>query len=83
MYQHVYTFLLQLCLAALAFAAPVAQEISTSTIDNSWQYGTGGGIIGFIVLILDIIVFSTSTPRDCSVQVSPANPSVPSPQSRS
>lgn len=61
MYQHVYTFLLQLCLAALAFAAPVAQEISTSTIDNSWQYGTGGGIIGFIVLILDIIVFSTST----------------------
>lgn len=61
MYQHVYTFLLQLCLAALAFAAPVAQEISASTIDNSWQYGTGGGIIGFIVLILDIIVFSTST----------------------
>lgn len=59
MYQHVYTFLLQLCLAALAFAAPVAQEISANTIDNSWQYGTGGGIIGFIVLILDIIVFST------------------------
>lgn len=64
MYQHVYTFLLQLCLAALAFAAPVAQEISTSTIDNSWQYGTGGGIIGFIVLVLDIIVFSTSTALD-------------------
>ncbi|KAH8774377.1 hypothetical protein F5883DRAFT_546710 [Diaporthe sp. PMI_573] len=55
MYQHVYSFLLQLCLAALAFAAPVAQEISTSTIDNTWQYGAGGGIIGFIVLILDII----------------------------
>lgn len=64
MYQHVYTFLLQLCLAALAFAAPVAQEISTSTIDNSWQYGTGGGIIGFIVLVLDIIVFSTSAALD-------------------
>lgn len=62
MYQHVYTFLLQLCLAALAFAAPVAQEISTSTLDNSWQYGTGGGIIGFIVLILDIIVFSMYLP---------------------
>lgn len=61
MYQHVYTFLLQLCLAALAFAAPVAQEISASTVNNSWQYGTGGGIIGFIVLILDILVFSTST----------------------
>ncbi|KAL2279095.1 hypothetical protein FJTKL_13671 [Diaporthe vaccinii] len=57
MYQHVYTFLLQLCLAALAFAAPVAQEISTGSINNSWQYGTGGGIIGFIVLVLDIIVF--------------------------
>lgn len=70
MYQHVYTFLLQLCLAALAFAAPVAQEISTSGINNSWQYGTGGGIIGFIVLVLDIIVFSTFSPIDCSVQVS-------------
>lgn len=67
MYQHVYTFLLQLCLAALAFAAPVAQEISTSSINNSWQYGTGGGIIGFIVLVLDIIVFSTFSPIDCSV----------------
>lgn len=77
MYQHVYAFLLQLCLAALAFAAPVAQEISTSTIDNSWQYGTGGGIIGFIILILDIIVFSTSTPTDSSVLSLPANPSVP------
>ncbi|KAL1869358.1 hypothetical protein Daus18300_005570 [Diaporthe australafricana] len=57
MYQHIYTFLLQLCLAALAFAAPVVQEISASNVNNSWQYGTGGGIIGFIVLILDIIVF--------------------------
>lgn len=46
--------LLQLCLASLGLAAP----ISTQTLDNSWQYGTGGGLVGLIVLILDIIVFS-------------------------
>ncbi|KAI9149032.1 hypothetical protein HJFPF1_11077 [Paramyrothecium foliicola] len=44
---------LQLCLASLALAAPV----STTTAQNTWQYGTGGGILGFIVLVLDIIVF--------------------------
>ena len=57
--------LLQLCLATLAFAAPLAQEVSTSTVNNSWQYGTGGGVIGFIVLVLDIIVFSTSSTTLC------------------
>ncbi|EGS22077.1 uncharacterized protein CTHT_0039620 [Thermochaetoides thermophila DSM 1495] len=49
-------FFLQLWLAQLAFAAPAA-PISAESIDNSWQYGTGGGILGFVVLILDIIVF--------------------------
>ncbi|KAI0147079.1 hypothetical protein GGR57DRAFT_477803 [Xylariaceae sp. FL1272] len=48
--------LLQLCLASWAFAAPIADETLTTT-NNSWQAGTGGGIIGLIVLILDIIVF--------------------------
>jgi len=24
---------------------------------NAWQYGAGGGVVGFIVLILDIIVW--------------------------
>lgn len=26
-------------------------------VNITWQYGTGGGIVGFIVLILDIIVW--------------------------
>ncbi|KAL2168996.1 hypothetical protein VTG60DRAFT_6569 [Thermothelomyces hinnuleus] len=47
------SILLQLCLASIGLAAPV----STEATDNSWQYGTGGGLVGLIVLILDIIVF--------------------------
>jgi hypothetical protein len=45
-------------LLALVAAAPI--EAETVGHGNSWQYGAGGGIIGFIVLILDIIVFSKS-----------------------
>lgn len=59
MLHNFFTLLLQLSLAAFALAAPVAQDVSASTAGNSWQYGTGGGILGFIVLILDILVFST------------------------
>lgn len=55
----VLNLLLQLSLAALALGAPIVQDVSATTAGNSWQYGTGGGIIGFIVLVLDIIVFST------------------------
>ncbi|TPX15858.1 uncharacterized protein E0L32_000192 [Thyridium curvatum] len=51
------TALLQLFLAALAFAAPIADETLTTTTATPWQYGTGGGIIGVIVLILDILVW--------------------------
>lgn len=58
MFNIVLNLLLQLSLAALALGAPVVQDISATTAGNSWQYGTGGGIIGFIVLVLDIIVFS-------------------------
>ncbi|KAK4640887.1 hypothetical protein QC762_607715 [Podospora pseudocomata] len=50
------TLLAQLCwFATFALAAPV----DTVHVEggNAWQYGTGGGIIGLIVLILDIIVF--------------------------
>jgi hypothetical protein len=54
------TIFLQLCLATLAFAAPIAGEVTATGHGDAWQYGTGGGIIGFVVLILDIIVFSTS-----------------------
>lgn len=46
---NVLNLILQLALASLAMAAPMTIE------SNSWQYGTGGGIIGFIVFILDVI----------------------------
>ena len=52
---------LQLWMAFLAVAAPVAEQAVTAPHHgNAWQYGTGGGIIGLIVLVLDIIVFSMS-----------------------
>jgi len=37
----------------------MADEMAASAIDNTWKYGTSGGVLGFIVLILDIVVFST------------------------
>lgn len=52
---------LQLAIAAVAMAAPTMHVEKA----DAWQYGTGGGIVGFIVLILDIIVigeFSSSRP---------------------
>jgi hypothetical protein len=52
-----FSILLQLGLATLGLAAPV----STKSLDNSWQYGTGGGLLGLVVLILDIIVFGMSS----------------------
>lgn len=56
------TLLAQLWLAFLAAAAPVADEIAASSSrDNAWEYGTSGGIIGIIVLILDLIVFGASS----------------------
>ncbi|KAK4184848.1 hypothetical protein QBC35DRAFT_476902 [Podospora australis] len=53
------SFLSQLLLAAFALAAPLKEDstITVKTVGNAWQYGTGGGILGLIVLILDIIVF--------------------------
>ncbi|KAF5004230.1 hypothetical protein FDECE_9259 [Fusarium decemcellulare] len=48
---------LQLWLATLAFAAPIADDAVSATSAKPWHYGTGGGIIGFIILILDIIVW--------------------------
>ncbi|CAN8102866.1 unnamed protein product [Discula destructiva] len=55
MFHTVLNFLLQLSLAAFALGAPIGEVSATG--GNSWQYGTGGGILGFIVLVLDIIVF--------------------------
>ncbi|TGO27709.1 hypothetical protein BPAE_0038g00550 [Botrytis paeoniae] len=53
MFQNTLAFLLQFFFFALAFAQP----IETAGHGNAWKYGSGGGVIGFIVLILDIIVF--------------------------
>ncbi|KAK3678140.1 hypothetical protein LTR78_002236 [Recurvomyces mirabilis] len=52
------SLLFQFCLAALAAAAPLATENAhVLGMNSSQQYGTGGGVLGFIVLILDIIVW--------------------------
>jgi hypothetical protein len=47
--------LLQLLLFTLAEASPLKAE----SHGNALNFGIGGGILGFIVLILDIIVWST------------------------
>ncbi|KAL1582969.1 hypothetical protein WHR41_08245 [Cladosporium halotolerans] len=47
-----FNLLLQICLAALCHAAPLS-----TTSSNATQYGTGGGIVGFIILVLDILVW--------------------------
>ncbi|KAG9193087.1 hypothetical protein G6011_03122 [Alternaria panax] len=46
------SLLLQLSMFMLAEAAPMAVQSA-----KPWQAGTGGGIIGFIVLVLDIIAW--------------------------
>jgi hypothetical protein len=56
--------LLQLLLASLAFAAPLTAQGHHGT--PPWHYGVGGGVAGFIVLVLDIIVWSTSSHLPCS-----------------
>lgn len=55
MFQNVLGMLLQLSLMSLASAAPIEAQRH----GNVWQYGAGGGVLGFIVLVLDIIIFST------------------------
>lgn len=52
---HFHAFL-QLLLVSLVSAAPVHAEGH----GNAWQYGAGGGVIGFIVLILDVIAIRKS-----------------------
>ena len=58
--------LLQLALFSLAAAAP----LSTESHGYRWHYGAGGGVVGFIVLILDIIVFSTFHKQSSTLQLS-------------
>jgi hypothetical protein len=52
-----FNLFLQLCLAAVCYAAPIADE-TFSTMDSTTQYGAGGGVVGFVVLVLDILVWS-------------------------
>ena len=51
--------LIQLWLALLAVAAPAEIYSRDHGHGNVVGYGTGGGILGLIVLIVDIIIFST------------------------
>jgi hypothetical protein len=57
MFNFVIAALLQLSFFMLAEAAPVSTMSA-----KPWQAGTGGGIVGFIVLVLDIIAWSMSPP---------------------
>ncbi|EAT78617.1 hypothetical protein HBI56_172190 [Parastagonospora nodorum] len=52
MFNFVVAALLQLSFFMLAEAAPVSAMSA-----KPWQAGTGGGIVGFIVLVLDIIAW--------------------------
>ncbi|KAH9881818.1 hypothetical protein J1614_000989 [Plenodomus biglobosus] len=52
MYNYLVSMLLQLSLFMLVEAAPMTAQSA-----KPWQAGTGGGIIGFIVLVLDIIAW--------------------------
>ncbi|KAH8728573.1 hypothetical protein GQ44DRAFT_757018 [Phaeosphaeriaceae sp. PMI808] len=52
MFNLVLAALLNLSFSLLAEAAPVSAQGA-----KPWQAGTGGGIIGFIVLVLDVIAW--------------------------
>ncbi|KAF1938234.1 hypothetical protein EJ02DRAFT_458067 [Clathrospora elynae] len=52
MMNFVISLFLQLSMFMLAEAAPMSVQAA-----KPWQAGTGGGIIGFIVLVLDIIAW--------------------------
>jgi len=58
--QTVLSMLLSLSLFSLAAAAPITAE----SHGNPWQYGAPGGVVGLIVLILDIIVFIEVLPSN-------------------
>ena len=60
MFNFLLNTLLQLALFGAALAAPTTQGHHGP---QNWHYGLGGGIVGFIVLVLDIIVWSASCSR--------------------
>jgi low temperature requirement protein LtrA len=43
--------MLQLMLCAVAEAAPIQDE------SNNWHYGTSGGVVGIVVVVLDIMAW--------------------------
>ena len=57
MLQFTLAALLQLSLTLLVKAAPIGTQSTPS-----WQGPTGGGIVGFVVLILDIIAWGMFPP---------------------
>ncbi|KAJ4366062.1 hypothetical protein N0V95_000289 [Ascochyta clinopodiicola] len=52
MFNYALAALLQLSMFLLVEAAPITVQSA-----KPWQAGTGGGIVGFIVLVLDIIAW--------------------------
>ncbi|KAH6717506.1 hypothetical protein DL95DRAFT_480545 [Leptodontidium sp. 2 PMI_412] len=54
MFNNVLTILLQLSLLSLVMAE---ETFIATTHGNAWKYGSGGGVIGLIVLVLDVIAF--------------------------
>lgn len=60
MFKFLIAALLELSMFALAEAAPLTTQSA-----KPWQAGTGGGIVGFIVLVLDIIAWSKQSPSRC------------------
>ncbi|KAF3913434.1 hypothetical protein ABW21_db0202494 [Orbilia brochopaga] len=48
--------LLTAILASLTTAAPIGDGLVTVQ-ENAWGYGAGGGIVGLIIFILDVLVF--------------------------
>lgn len=49
------SLLINLLLVSFALAE---ETVAATQHGNAWKYGTGGGVVGFIILILDIMVFS-------------------------
>lgn len=57
MFQTTLALVLQFSLLSFAMAE---ETVSATGHGNAWKYGSGGGVIGFIVLILDIIAIRES-----------------------
>ena len=57
MFQFALSILVQLSLLSLAAAAPITTQ--SHGYEYQWQHGAGGGVVGLIVLILDIIALGS------------------------